>query len=29
MEKDLPAEDFYRKHGFEVKKDIIFMANRF
>lgn len=28
-EKDLPAEDFYRKHGFEVKKDIIFMANRF
>ncbi|MCV4234383.1 GNAT family N-acetyltransferase [Virgibacillus sp. LDC1] len=28
-EKDLPAENFYRKHGFEVKKDIIFMANRF
>ncbi|MEC0305805.1 GNAT family N-acetyltransferase [Paenibacillus lautus] len=28
-EKDLPVENFYRKHGFEVKKDIIFMANRF
>jgi len=28
-EKELPAEDFYRKHGFEVKKDTIFMANRF
>lgn len=28
-EKNLPAEGFYRKHGFEVKQDIIFMANRF
>ncbi|WP_139083969.1 GNAT family N-acetyltransferase [Paenibacillus sp. HGF5] len=27
--KGLPAEDFYRKHGFEVKQDIIFMSNRF
>lgn len=28
-EKDVPAEKFYKKNGFEVKKDIIFMYNTF
>lgn len=28
-ERDLPAEKFYKKHGFEVKQDMIFMYNVF
>lgn len=28
-ERDLPAEEFYKKQGFKVNQDIVFMSNRF
>ncbi|MEW9096067.1 MAG: GNAT family N-acetyltransferase [Clostridiaceae bacterium] len=28
-EKDFPAEQFYKKHGFEIKNNTIFMYNNF
>ncbi|WP_459965841.1 N-acetyltransferase family protein [Paenibacillus sp. JCM 10914] len=27
-EKELPAEEFYKKQGFQVKQDLIFMYNK-